>query len=83
MVLILGNSTIFSLAGDLTLYATLPVNAGNLLLTLGQVGVILSANRFIRLLSNPITGYLVDRAGAVQFIFMGCCWGQSLHFSIP
>lgn len=38
LVVIWGLSTIFSLAGDLTLYATLPVNAGNLLLTLGQIG---------------------------------------------
>lgn len=60
-VLILGLATIFSLAGDLTLYATLPVNAGNLMLTLGQIGVILSANRFIRLGSNPITGWLLDQ----------------------
>ncbi len=75
LVVILGLSTIFSLAGDLTLYATLPVNAGNLLLTLGQIGVILSANRFIRLISNPITGFLLDRGHRRPVYLVGLLLG--------
>ncbi len=61
LVIILGIATILSLSGDLTLYTILPVNAGGLPLTLAQIGVLLSANRFIRLLSNPVTGFLLDR----------------------
>lgn len=61
LVIVLGVATLLSLSSDLTLYAILPVNAGGLLLTLGQIGVLLSANRFIRLLSNPVTGFLLDR----------------------
>ena len=61
LVTVLGFSTVLSLSGDLTLYAILPVNAGGLLLTLGQIGILLSANRFVRLISNPLTGFLLDR----------------------
>ena len=61
LVLVLGIATLLSLSGDLTLYAILPVDAGGLPLTLAQVGVLLSANRFVRLFSNPLTGYLLDR----------------------
>ena len=61
LVLVLGIATLLSLSGDLTLYAILPVNAGGLPLTLAQIGVLLSANRFVRLLSNPLTGFLLDR----------------------
>jgi MFS family permease len=61
LIIPLGLSTALSLAGDLTLYATLPVNAELIGLTLVQVGVLLSANRFIRIVSNPLAGILLDK----------------------
>jgi MFS family permease len=75
LVIVLGISTLLSLSGDLTLYAILPVNASGLLLTLGQIGVLLSANRFIRLLSNPLTGFLLDRGKRRPIFLTGMLLG--------
>lgn len=52
-----------AILGDSLLYAVLPVVWGDLGLTVGLVGVLLSANRFVRLLSNPVAGWVVERAG--------------------
>jgi len=59
----LGLGTAISLLGDSTLYTVLPqvsiaASAG---VTLTMVGILLGANRLIRLLSNPIAGSLYDR----------------------
>lgn len=75
LVIVLGVSTLLALTGDLTLYAILPVNAGGLLLTLAQIGVLLSANRFIRLLSNPLTGFLLDRGQRRPIFLYGLLLG--------
>ncbi|MBW6467318.1 MAG: MFS transporter [Brevefilum sp.] len=75
LVLVLGSATLLSLSGDLTLYAILPVNAGGLLLTLAQIGVLLSANRFVRLLSNPLTGFLLDRGKRRPIFLTGMLLG--------
>jgi MFS family permease len=52
-----------SLLGDSLLYAVLPSQAEAVGVPVGLVGVILSANRFIRLLSNPWAGSVCDRLG--------------------
>jgi MFS family permease len=52
-----------SLLGDSLLYAVLPSQAEAVGVPIGLVGVILSANRFIRLLSNTWAGSLCDRLG--------------------
>lgn len=75
LVIVLGIATLLSLSGDLTLYAILPVNAGGLLLTLGQIGVLLSANRFVRLLSNPLTGFLLDHGKRRPIFLSGMLMG--------
>jgi MFS family permease len=54
----IGIALCLSLAGDLTLYAVLPLYASNLGLSLATLGVLLSANRLIRLGSNPVVGWL-------------------------
>ena len=50
----------FSLLGDSALYAVLPSQAENIGLRLSLVGIILSANRFVRLLTNISSGYIYD-----------------------
>ena len=60
----LGVATLLSLPGDLTLYAVLPAYAPALGLGLGAVGLLLSVNRIVRLVSNPAVGLLTD------------CWGR-------
>jgi MFS family permease len=64
-----------SLAGDLTLYAVLPAYAAGLALGLANIGVLLSANRFVRLISNPLVGLLVDRFGRRRTVLAGLLTG--------
>jgi MFS family permease len=53
-----------AILGDSLLYAVLPTGYEQLGLEVGMVGVLLSANRFVRLLSNPLAGWVVARLGA-------------------
>jgi MFS family permease len=57
----LGLSTALSLMGDTTLYTVLPANTQAAGIALTSVGVILSANRAVRLLFNGPAGYAYDR----------------------
>lgn len=59
-----GLSTGLSLLGDSLLYAVLPSRPEAAGLGLAQVGLALSANRWIRMLTNPLAGRIVDRFGA-------------------
>lgn len=52
-----------TLPGDALLYAVLPVVWQQLGLELWMVGVLLSANRFVRLATNALAGRLVERTG--------------------
>jgi MFS family permease len=52
-----------TLLGDSLLYAVLPTIWHKIGLELWMVGALLSANRFIRFLTNPIAGRLVERYG--------------------
>ena len=52
-----------TLMGDSLLYAVLPTIWHKIGLELWMVGALLSANRFIRFLTNPIAGRLVERYG--------------------
>lgn len=71
-----GMGMVLSLAGDLTLYAILPVTAATSGILLTQVGILLSANRFIRLLSNPLTGYLLHHRRRKGFLITGFLLGS-------
>jgi len=61
VLLPLGLGTALSLMGDATLYTVLPTHAEEAGITLAAVGIILSANRFIRLFLNRPTGMAYDR----------------------
>ena len=50
--------------GDSLMYSILPLEANNLGISLSLIGVLLSANRFIRLLSNGWASRLFERWGA-------------------
>jgi MFS family permease len=62
-VVLVSAAVALSLLGDSLLYAVLPSQAEAVGVPVGLVGVILSANRFIRLLSNPWAGSVCDRLG--------------------
>jgi len=57
----LGLGTALSLVGDTTLYAVLPTHTVEAGIALGSVGIILSANRAVRVLLNGPAGLAYDR----------------------
>ena len=52
-----------TLAGDGLLYAVLPIVWAELGLELWMVGALLSANRLVRLATNPLAGWVMGRVG--------------------
>ena len=64
-----------SLAGDLTLYAVLPAYAAELAISLAAVGILLSANRLVRLISNPLVGLLANRFTRRRLVLTGLTTG--------
>ncbi len=69
-VWLIGAATAFSLLGDQTLYSTLPVLFDELGLRPFEVGIILSANRWIRLGTNELAHRLTGRADQ-RLLFTG------------
>lgn len=65
-------STVVALAllGDSMLYAVLPAQYDAFGLPVAAVGLILSANRYVRLVTNPLAGRLCDRVG-IRGPFLG------------
>ncbi|MBN2469745.1 MAG: MFS transporter [Anaerolineae bacterium] len=61
ILLIVGAGVALSLPGDTTLYVALPTHTAEAGITLAQVGLMLSANRLIRLLINGPYGLLIER----------------------
>ena len=57
----LGLATAFSLMGDSTMYAVLPTHTLEAGISLSVVGILLGANRAIRILSNTLAGTAYDR----------------------
>lgn len=53
--------TALSLLGDTALYAVLPTRFEDAGVVLASVGILLSANRWVRLLANNAAGWLADR----------------------
>lgn len=66
----LGIGTALSLMGDATLYAVLPTHPADAGIPLASVGIILSINRIIRLVTNGPAGWLYDRARDRRLIFV-------------
>jgi DHA1 family inner membrane transport protein len=75
VLLPVGLAMVLSLSGDLTLYTVLPAYASALGLGLSAVGVLLSANRLIRLAGNPAVGLLLDRWGRRRLFVLGMALG--------
>jgi MFS family permease len=69
VLLPVGLGTGLSLIGDSSLYTVLPTHVAEAGVPLASVGILLSANRFIRLAFNVPTGILYDR-GARRPLFV-------------
>lgn len=63
MVLIVGGTIGLTILGDSFLYGTLPIEAKNLGIALPLVGILLSINRIIRLLSNTWASTVFEKLG--------------------
>ena len=66
-----GLATALSLMGDATMYSVLPTHYADAGIALTSVGLILSVNRFIRLLTNGPAGWLFDRLANRRILFIG------------
>jgi MFS family permease len=62
-ILVVSIATGAAILGDSLLYAVLPVIWDDLGLTAGMVGIILSINRFVRMFTNPVAGWVAGRVG--------------------
>ncbi len=75
VLLPLGLAVCLSLFGDLTLYAVLPSQRATVGLSLASVGIMLGANRVIRIPGNPLAGALYDRVGRRRLFLLGMLLG--------
>ncbi|MCD4684873.1 MAG: hypothetical protein K8S97_02920, partial [Anaerolineae bacterium] len=82
---IIGLGVAISLLGDLTLYIVLPTHTDDAGIALANVGLMLSANRLIRIVINSPMGLLIERIPrrriAVPALFLGA--GSSLLYTVP
>lgn len=77
MLLPVGIGTCLSLIGDAALYAVLPTHTVDAGVSVASVGILLSANRFVRLILNGPAGVAYDRWPRrrlfVLALFIGAC----------
>jgi MFS family permease len=69
VLLPVGVGTCLSLLGDASLYAVLPTQTAEAGVSIASLGILLSANRFVRLISNGPAGVAYDR-GPRRWLFV-------------
>ena len=77
-VSLLGLAVAFSLFGDMAMYTILPTYYVELGLTPLQVGLVLSVNRWIRLLTNRIAGGVLRQGNTKLFLTIALLLGSGL-----
>ncbi|RKX74907.1 MAG: hypothetical protein DRP87_15825 [Spirochaetes bacterium] len=80
-VILIALAIAFSLFGDQALYAVLPTSFEKLGLLPIHVGILLSANRWIRLLTNIFAHKLFHRLPSVVLLYMALGLGTLVTFS--
>jgi DHA1 family multidrug resistance protein-like MFS transporter len=84
LLLPLGTALALSLTGDSTLYAVLPNQTTAVGISLGAVGVMLGANRLIRIPGNLLVGTFNDRLRRRRLFLVGLSLGilSTLSYSL-
>lgn len=84
LLLPLGAAMALSLTGDSTMYAVLPNQIETVGISLAVVGVLLGANRMIRIPGNLLAGALNDRLGRRRLFLLGLGLGilSTLSYSV-
>jgi MFS family permease len=84
LLLPLGAAMALSLAGDTTMYAVLPNQIETVGISLSVVGVLLGANRMIRIPGNLLAGAINDRLGRRRLFLLGLFLGilSTLSYSV-
>ena len=77
-VVLTGGSVACSLAGDMAIYTALPIVFTDLGLSPLQVGLLLSVNRFIRLITNPFADWLIRRVPARPLLGVSLLIGSAI-----
>lgn len=75
VLLPLGSAMALSLTGDSTMYAVLPNQIATVGIALASVGILLGANRLIRIPGNVMAGALNDRLGRRGLFLTGISLG--------
>lgn len=76
-IVVVSLTVALTLLGDSMLYAVLPAQYDAFGLPVVAVGVLLSVNRYVRLLTNPLAGRLCDRVG-LRWPFLGAVLAGAL-----
>ena len=74
-VALLGCAVAFSLLGDMAIYVILPVHHVVLGFSPIQVGILLSANRWVRLVTNHLARHVLERRRASRVLALVLCAG--------
>ena len=84
-LILLGLGMALSLPGDATLYVVLPTHTAEAGIVLADVGLMLSANRLIRLLFNGPYGLLIERIPRRRMLVPSLFLGgfSTLLYTVP
>ena len=73
------------MAGDAMIYCLLPVTPESFHITVFQIGILLSVNRFVRLITNEISTSVVTRLNSDKPLILAVCLSTfiTLGYAIP
>ena len=73
------------MAGDAMIYCLLPVTPESFNITVFQIGILLSVNRFVRLVTNEISSTIVTRLNSDKPLVIAVCLSTfiTLGYAIP
>ncbi len=70
-VIPVGIAATLALLGDLALFASLPLNVAVVGLTIANLGLVFGIHRLLRLVGNPLVGFLINQRRRRPFFLIG------------